>query len=90
MRRFRLSLAATAVALALAAGNASAQFTNIYLLRRQPDGQRLVQAGAAPRHRPVHDQSGTRLVASARAALRPHGHARQPGRHRLTRRAARA
>src|SRR3954447_2101686 len=41
MQRFRLSMAATAVALALAAGNASAQFTNIFFF-----GDSLTDAGS--------------------------------------------
>src|SRR6478752_7658128 len=41
MQRFRLLMAATAVALALAAGNASAQFTNIFLF-----GDSLTDAGS--------------------------------------------
>ena len=60
MRTLRPTPARRAVALALAAGNASAQFTNIYLLRRQPDRRRLVQARAAARHRTVHDESRAR------------------------------
>ena len=73
----------SAIALALAAGNASAQFTNVVLLRRQPDRQRLVQAGAAARHRTVHDESGAGLVAARRAALRTEGDSRRSGRHQL-------
>jgi len=41
MQRFRLSIAATAVALALAAGNASAQFTNIFFF-----GDSLTDSGS--------------------------------------------
>jgi outer membrane lipase/esterase len=41
MHRFRTSVAATAVALALAAGNASAQFTNIFFF-----GDSLTDAGS--------------------------------------------
>ena len=83
MRSFRVSLAATAVMLALGAGNASAQFTNIYFF-----GDSLTDSGS---YKPVlppgtglfTTNPGPRLVASARAALRRHRRAGQSGRDEL-------
>ena len=77
MRRFRPTLVAGAVALAVAAGAASAQFTNAYVF-----GDSLSDAG----------QYGARFTTNPgldvpdvrRPALRPHDRRRRsPGRHRL-------
>ncbi len=53
------------------------------LLRRQRDRRRFVQAGPAPGHRPLHDQSGRSVGSDARQPLRVLDHAGEPGRHRL-------
>ena len=90
MRPFRVSLAASAVMLALGAGSASAQFTNIYFF-----GDSLTDSGSykprvAAGHGLVHDEPGPRLVAGARGALRRHRRAGQSGRDRISPRAVRA
>ena len=91
MRKLQRSLLASAVALALAAsGTAAAQFSNVYLLRRQPDRRRLLQARAAARHRTVHDESRPGLGAGVRATLRLRRHTRRTRAAPTTRKAARA
>ena len=58
MPKFRSTLLAAALAIAFASGPAVGAVQQRVLLRRQPVRRRLVQAGAAAGHRPVHDQSG--------------------------------
>ena len=74
MRRFRPTLVAGALALALSAGTASAQFTNAYIF-----GDSLSDGGQY--RRTLHDQSRADLArcTSARISVSPRPHRTQGG-----------
>ena len=63
----------------LAQGEAAAQFNQFYFFGDSLTDCRIVQARAPSRHRPLHDQSRSDLVASAGAALRLYGNPANQG-----------